>query len=901
MDGSSGGRDHGVGGSDPEREVDEELAFHVEQRIRDYQSRGMSLEEARVAALERLGELSGVRAECVELLAGEQRRERWGESLRFSWLDFKLGFRMLARYPGLTVVGGLAMAFGVWIGACTFEISRQWIRPDLSLDDADRIVGIQLTNAATREVSGGTLRDFISWREDLKSVEHLSAFRTTQSNLITPESAGEPVEVAEITASAFRVARVPPHLGRFLLESDEAAGAPPVIVLGYDVWQTRFAGDAGIVGRTVGVGGSTATVVGIMPENFAFPVYHDVWTPLPMGLPSGGGAGPRLEVFGRLADGVSMEEAQSELRLLGQRAAQDFPGTHEHLRPGVVAYARSILPMSPDEIVALGWINVAVVMLVALVCGNVALLMFARAATRESEIVVRNALGASRGRIIAQLFAEALVLGTVGTVVGLAAAGHGLRFAVLMFGENLGDLPYWVNANLSPATIVYAGAITLLGAAIAGVLPALRVTRGVGTRLRQAGAGGGGLRFGGLWTVVIVAQVAVTVTFPVVALLIWRALEPIQSFDVGFDENEYLTADLALGEESAAGVPGDQSRAARFARFRSTLEELERRLSAEPAVVGVTFADRLPRMFHREYRIDVVEDAPVPGDSILDLSVKGAAVDLDYLELLGAPILAGRAFHAGDLEAGQRVVIVNQSFVSEVLRGRNAIGRRVRFTNVQYQGALAPEPGPWYEIVGVVRDLGMYHEGGRAGLYHPLAAGSDRVHMLVKMHGDPAAFAPRLRAVASAVDPTLRLRDVRPLNELAAGLLRAIITIVRSALLVSALALFISLAAIYSATSFAVSRRTREIGIRVALGASARRLLFAVFRRPLTQVTIGIVAGGFLAAAVIRIAAGSFSARELGLVTAYAALMMAVCMLACIVPTLRALRIEPTQALKEET
>jgi hypothetical protein len=470
-----------------------------------------------------------------------------------------------------------------------------------------------------------------------------------------------------------------------------------------------------------------------------------------------------------------------------------------------------------------------------------------------------------------------------------------------MLGENLGDLPYWVNANLSPTTFFYVGAITILGAAIAGVLPALRVTRGVGTRLRQAGAGGGGLKFSGLWSVVIVAQVAVTVTFPVAALLIWRVLAPIQSFDVGFDEDEYLTAQLVLDEESAAGVPVDQSSAARLARFRGTLGELERRLSAEPAVAGITFADRLPRMFHREYRIDVVEDAPVPGDSILEQSVKGAAVDLDYLELLGAPILAGRAFHAGDLESGQRVVIVNQSFVADVLRGRNAIGRRVRFTDVQYQGALAPEQGPWYEIVGVVRDLGMYHEGGRAGLYHPLAAGSDRVHMLVRMRGDPAAFAPKVRAVASAVDPTLQLHDLRPLSELGAGTLRAIVTIVRSALLVSALALLLSLAAIYSAMSFAVSRRTREIGIRVALGANTRRLLFAVFRRPLTQVTLGIVTGGFLVAAVIRVSVGSFSAREFGLVAAYAALMMIVCMLACIVPTVRVLRIEPTQALKEET
>jgi predicted permease len=869
-----------------EAEMGEEFRLHIEMRARDLECTGQSREAALRQARAEFGRVERYKEE-----ARAARGLRSIDVFRFSWLDFKVGFRMLARYPGLTIVGGLAMAFAIWVGAGSFELITQYIRPTLPLDGGDRIVGIQLWNGATQRVNAPTLHDYADWREQVETIGELGAFRQYERNLITDRGYGEVVRGAEVSASSFGVARVRALMGRVLLESDERANSPPVIVIGYDIWQTRFGGAADVVGRTVRLGDVHHTVVGVMPEKFAFPVSQDAWTPLRLNvLDHARGTGPRVLVFGRLSHGVRRNEAQAELTSLGLRAAADFPDTHEHLRPQVLPYARSVVPIPRGEVIGLSWLNLFVVMLVALVCGNVAMLVFARAATRESEIVVRNALGASRGRIVAQLFAEALVLGSLGAIIGLVGAGYGLRWGLFVLEGNLGRLPFWFDDTLSRRTLLYAGGLTLLGALIAGVLPALRVTRSVGTRLRQTSAGAGGLRFSGIWTVVIVAQVAVTVAFPAAAFFVHRAREPIVSFDVGFRSEQFLSVQLAF--------EGDSDR---IARVR---QELERQLSAEPAVAGVTFADRLPRMYHGERRIDVAEGVPVPPDSVTGRSVHIASVDIDYFDVLGAEILAGRGFNTGDVESGSRIVIVNQSFVERALQRRNPIGRRVRFLESREGGEAPAEPGPWYEIVGVVRDLGMNYLGrtsgmGGAGLYHPSALHTSGHYMVVRVRGDPAAYAPRLQEIATAVDPTLRLSDLMPMDLMDAGVLKMIAIYIGVVLLVSAVAMLLSLAGIYAVMSFAVSRRTREIGIRVALGAGARSVMLAVFRRPLMQVGSGVIIGGWLVAQLTRNVTGGLTAHEIWLVVAYATLMLAVCLLACIVPARRALAIEPNDALRD--
>ena len=826
-----------------------------------------------------------------------------------SWLDLKLGARMLVKYPGLTFVGGLAIASAVAVGAGGFEFLDQLISPTLPLDEGDRIVGIRLWHTASSSVEEQALYDFVTWRDELETVRDLGAFRTLARNLITGEGQGEPVEVAEISASAFRLARVAPLLGRSLVETDERFGAPAIVVIGYDLWQTRFEGDPGIVGRAVRLGSSQSTVVGVMPENFTFPVTHSLWVPFRVNiLDYVRRQGPEIYVFGRLTDGVTLDEAQAELTSLGLRAAADFPDTHEYLRPQVLPYAQSITGITGVESLALRSINVFLVMLLVLVCGNVALLMFARAATRESELVVRNALGASRGQIVMQLFTEALVLGGVAAVIGLAAAGSGLRWWLRVFEiESGGRLPFWFSDSLAPATVLYAGALAVLGAVIAGVVPALKVTgRRVEARLRQSAAGAGGVQFGGVWTAVIIAQVAVTVAFPATAFFARRHVVEVQSLDGAFSGEEYLSVRLEMDRETPPGTSADAARAEFLARFGATVQELERRLTAEPGVVGVTFADRLPRTLHRSRPIEVDGEAASP-DSGLEHRASIASISVDFFEVLDTPILAGRAFHSGDLASDRRVVIVNASFVHRVLADRNPIGHRVRYLPEDRGEARSAdeEPGPWYEIVGVVGELGMIsgdvEPGGTRGLYHPMELGDAfPIHMAVQLGPDPESFAPRFRAIAAAVDPTLRLHEILPLNELGQTMWLEMDFLSRLLAGVSSIALILSLAGIYSFMSFTVSRRTREIGIRIALGSDKRRIFAAIFRRPLLQVGTGVLVGGVLVAALSTAVLLGLSVGEAALIAAYATLMMGVCMLACIVPTRRALRVEPTEALRAE-
>ena len=880
-----------------EARMDSEFRFHLDMETdRLVREAGLGRDEARRRALVAFG---GAERHKEALRAGRSLAWLGGLSL-----DFRLGFRMLVKYPGLTIVGGLAMAFGIWVGAVTFELATLVTHPALPLPDGDRIVLLRNWDAAASRAEPRALNDFLAWREALTSVRDLGAYRDVTENLVSPDRDVRPVEVAEITSSAFRIAPVPPLMGRVLLAADERPGAPPVVVLGYDVWRNRFASDPHVTGRSVQLGGTYATVVGVMPKGFGFPVAHELWVPFhPELYDQTPRAGPAITVFGRLAPRATLEGAQAELATLGRRAARERASTHEHLQPQVGPYARQFYEPRLSERAAMLAIHGFAILLIVLVCSNVALLLFARAATRESELAVRSALGASRARIILQLFTEALVLGGVATAVGLAAAHFGLnRWGGEFLRVNTGRLPFWFNPHLSLETVLYAVGLAVLGAMIAGVMPALKVTRGLGARLRQDTAGGG-LRFGGVWTAVIITQVAVTVAFPAIVFVEQQELVRIRSADVGFAADQFLAAriDVDLPADSAAEHTQN-------ARFGAALDELRRRVAAEPEVAGVTFADRLPRMGHPEPLIELEGDSAVREVAI-------ASIDPAYFEVLGAPILAGRAFDTGDLAPDARAVIVDQGFVAQVLAGRNAVGRRLRFAPEPDHGAVQ-QPRPWYEIVGVVTDLGMSsatERGRAAGLYLPAELGrASAIQMIVHGRGDPTLLAPRIRSLASAVDPTLRVSEVQRLDKVTDPILWAIGLWIRLSVLLTAIALLLSLAGIYAVLSFTVARRTREIGVRVALGASRRRVVTAIFRRPLAQVGLGVAAGTVLIAAGTVAASGwapdqginfsevGISAGQLALLVAYALLMLGVCLLACVVPTRRALGVEPTEALRME-
>jgi len=821
-------------------------------------------------------------------------------------LDLKLGGRMLVKYPGLTLVGGLAMAFSIWVGALVFEMVRVTIHPTLPLPGGDRIVKIENWDRRESEKESRMLHDFAIWRGTLRSVTDLGAYRDVARNLVVSGGEARGVKIAEITSSAFRIAPALPLLGRVLVESDERPDAPPVLLLGYDIWRTRFASDPKVIGRSVQLDEGYAEIVGVMPESFHFPVSHELWAPLKITaadrLPR---SGANVNVFGRLTPGASIEEAQTEVDVVGKRLATDLRDTHADLQPFVRSYA-TFFGDPGSSYALMRSFNVFALLLVVLLCSNVALLLFARAATRETEIVVRSAIGASRRRIVAQLFAEALVLGGVAAAVGLTAVGITLRLAGRKFFEMQegGAVAFWIDPKLSLPTILYAIVLTVVAAAVAGIIPGLKVTRGIGMRLKQ-GSSGSGLRFGGIWTAVIIAQVAVTVAVPAAIFVEQGELRRIESYDGGFKSEQYLALKL--------GMPSEGDGVDSTARYVAAATALRQRVLSEPGVSGVTFASHLPRLGHPEARIELSDESGAGVAVKVSKRVDLAYVDPAYFDALDAPVRTGRAFREGDGAAGAPVVIVDQGFVDQVLGGRNALGRQLRLPPTE--GAPAGEEQPWLEIVGVVKDLGMsavWEREPAAGVYFPIRLGQGPIQMIVHARaGDPLALAPRIRTLAMAVDPTLRLAEIQRLDEVADPILWILRLWLRITAALTGIAVLLSLAGIYAVLSFAVSRRTREIGVRVALGASNRSVIAAIFRRPLTQVALGVGLGTLLVGVVVMllaappdsgIAAAPVASLVLRVVMliGYAAMMFGVCMLACIVPTRRALRVQPTEALRAQ-
>ena len=823
-----------------------------------------------------------------------------------SLIDLRLGVRMLFKNPGITVVGGVAMAVAIAIGAGMFGFAYSLLNPRLPLDEGHRIVAVDNRDVWSDNPRRPSLHDFAAWRQELRTVREVSAYRNVARNLIAPDGSAEPVRLAEMSASGFRVARVAPALGRPLVEEDERPGAPPVVVIGHDVWRTRFNGDPRIVGQTVRLGNAVHTVVGVMPEGFAFPVNHGWWIPLRLS-PAGHapGEGPEVFVFGRLAPGAGWEQSQAEMDAVGRRAAAAYPGTHADLRPRVLNYTYPV--MGGDMPV---WeftlIQALISLLLVVVAVNVAVLIYARTATRRGEIAIRTALGASRGRIVAQLFAEALVLAAAAAAAGLLLAHAGLRMAYGILKMGIPEASaFWLDFGLRPATVLYVMGLTVLAAVIAGVLPALGATgRRVQDSLRQLG-GGTGLRLGRTWTVLIVTQVAFAVgAIPVVLGVAANEMGEVLNRPL-FPEDEFLAAELEMDPDPPAGTDAEEVyRRELGAGFAARQQEVVRRLRAEPWVADVAVGTSLPALGGWS-AIQVERPGTEAGASQHIVTVNH--VDGDYLAAFGSTVLAGRGLGAADADTAARTLVVNQAFVRKYLQNGNVLGHRVRFGWPPKPRPGQPEapPEPWHEIVGVVADVHanvVAPELAQAGIFRALVPGRfSRTELVVRVRGaDVPAYLARMRAVTAAVDPTLRL-EPRALRELYGQEESAVhmMGLVLGAVILSVVGL--SAAGIYAMMSFTVTQRRREIGLRAALGADPRRLLSGIFARSLRQLALGVAVGVAAAVALNLVMEGSvFHGRSLLLVPAVCLLMMAVGMLATAGPARRGLRIHPMEALRDE-
>jgi predicted permease len=872
----------------------EEMAFHVD------------MEADRLVREEGLDPAEAHRRAAVAFGGVEKYREATRDARGFTWLsnlslDLKLGARLLVKFPGLTVVGGLGMAVGIAVslGFAIFLMANAY--PDIPLPEGDRIVALENRDIERHNEDRRALHDFFTWREELRTVEDLGAFRDVTRTLVAGEGTPEPVLVAEMTAAGFSVARTPTLMGRHLEPEDEREGSPAVVVIGYDVWHDRFAADPEIVGRDLRLGRLTHTVIGVMPEGFAFPMQHQYWIPLrenPLDFERR--EGPAIYIFGRLAPGISLDEARLELEAIGQRTAAAFPETHARIRPMVMPYVHSLFDIQGMTFWRLSQMQSSVTLLLIVIALNVAVLMYARTATRRSEIAVRTALGASRRRIVGQLFLEALLLATASAIVGVVLARLGVRLGSGIMEAEMGR-PFWQDYRLRPVTVAWTIGLVLLAAGIIGVVPGLQATgRSLKADMTRLGSGSD-MRLGKVWTTLIVAQIAIAVmSLPMATAMGLQEVRFAMS-RLTFPAEEVVN--FVLETESDGEAVSETDRVEATSRFGAGLAEVMRRIEADPAVAHVAFSGGLPDRIGRIR----IEGVPAPEESPGGHRVITGGISDGYFDVFDVRLLSGRAFGRADFDGSTAAVVVDEVFVRDVLGGGNALGRRVRFVSRdELAGEATPAAPRWFEVVGVIRGLSYNRvapEMDPAIVYYPLApAQTDHAVVAVRLRrpGQPD-IGNRIADIVAQVDPALQPSNIWYAEDALEEGERAVRLTALALTLVGLSVLLLSGGGIYALMSFTVTRRRAEIGIRAALGARPGQLLGAIFARAAAQVGSGLGIGVGLALVLNAMNEDEFMDEwTMILLPAFAIVMGATGLMAAWGPARRGLRVEPAEALRAE-
>lgn len=810
-----------------------------------------------------------------------------------SALDVKLALRMLARHPLLTGVAALALGLGIPASLAPTHVWHAFMAP-LPFEDGARIVGLRAWNTRTSRPEAVSLQDFERWRASLTRFDGIGATRRAPWNVQFPDGRAEPVRGAEISASTFEVLRAPPQLGRTFQEADELAGGAHVAILGAGLWASGFARAADVIGSTIRVAGVPHAVVGVMPEGFSFPRDEVLWLPL-----RGEGANG-LQVVGRLADGVSLELARSEVETIGFATDGVVLPADQGVRPEVVktAVQRAEVPAGGDRDPLMYAVQLLAIVLLLIVCGNVGIMMLARTSARSGEIAVRGALGASRRRIVGQLFVEGLVLALLATGVGLVAGSWAIQRFEALAGPELSMMDF----GMSRRTATLALCLSVLSAGVASLVPALKATRGgFQSRLTRFVGRGSAMRFGAVSTGLIVAELALSVGLLSYGVVWTRTVLQDTSGDMGIELDRYLSARVAVFDPTyGAEVSTYPDELA--SRLADLQVELKRRLEAEPGVrtVAVAQGGDLPGSRNAPRRIEV-EGLETAGGSPAAV-VAWSRVDVDFFRDLDQPVLQGRDFTRADLpgERGAHRVpaIVNTTFVDQVLGGRNPIGRRLRYL------PAAAGSDAWYEIVGVVGPLGLnpVNPDLDAGVYHPAAAGEINAIGFVIDLDDPTAFIPRLREIAAEVDPAAMVRDPMLLSDLAEREWVGLRYLALAPVLFALIAILLSAAGLYAVMAFSVSQRTREIGIRAALGASRASVVATIGQKAALQLGLGSLLGCVLAVPVMISVSGDPLIKPQSpilVVLGVTSGLVGLGLLACAAPALRAARIQPTEALRD--
>ena len=803
--------------------------------------------------------------------------------------DLRHAARSLARRPTGTIGAILALGLGIGLSTTIFSVVYGTAYRPLPVPEGDRIVHLDQADPARgrREIPVG-YHDFQDWRGQQTVFNDLAAFYQGTVNLSGNAARPERYFGAFVTANTWKVLGVQPALGRGFVEGEDRPGAPPVVIIAHSVWDVRFNRDPEIVGQSVRVNGEPSTIVGVMPEGFGFPYWEAVWIPMkvdPLAVDRGGE--PGLEVFGRLKEGVTLEEARTEFRGISARLAAEFPETNQGIVASVDGYVDAY--RGDGGMQAAHFLLGFGLSVLLIACFNVTNLLLAQAVTQLREMAVRVALGASRWRVVAQVLHQAFLLASVGAVVGIllatAALGAVNRWIT---AAATSPLPFWMDVTLGgPALLFVLGAVGVSVLA-AGLFPALRASRtDVYGTLTDASRGNSSLRIGRLSRFLVFSQITLTAMLLILAGHLALQVSQTRAAEHPYPTHDVLTARVALFE---AVFP---ERADRHEFFR----ELVRRLENHPGVEAATLCTALPGTQTEATRVAIQPEA-YAGPEEMPLA-RVAHVSPGFFGAFEATATEGRTFT--DADDGLPVALVNEPFVGRFFPGDDPVGRQIRV------GWPEPE-GSWRTIVGVVPDLDM---GGTAeearnpwGVYLPLAQADVRsVSIAVRTRGDPMAFAPALRDEVMALQRDTPIYFVQTLHH-------AINTSLQDVVLVGSLLWSLALAAfllasvgLYGVTAFLSTQRTRELGVRIALGAKAVDVLKLVVRQGSTQILLGLVLGLLLArgSMVVLSQGGSDTIPWSFGVAAGACVVLCVAgLLAVFTPAWRATKVDPVEALRAE-
>ena len=885
-----------------EAEIVEELSQHLDDRYEELRAAGTRDADASRLALEELSAAGGLAARMRSLTQARTPavvvHGQPGRGLfRGLWEDVRYALRTMRRQPGFAATIVVTLALGLAANTVVFTIVNAAVLRTLPVKDPSRIVRLDMVvNAGTPDGDAGlSYLDFLDWRAARRTFEDIQASRETAVDVADESAPATRVNAAYVSFNTFSLLGQPPALGRDFIEDDDRVGARPAVILGGNLWRVRYGADTSIVGRTIRVAGVPSTVVGVMPAGFGFPDSAELWMPL-AGLSEAERAARSergLEAVGRLRPGATIEQARSELSGITAALDERYPDTNRN----TVAFVESYRIAAPIVTVLLALLGtVGCVLLIA--CANVANLLLARAADRTRDVSLRLALGASRWRIVRQLLIESLLLAAAGGVCGLALSYPGIQLFRNLPAESAP--PYWIQFTLDGTVFGYLVLICIGSASVCALVPAWQASKtDLAATLNDAGRTSAGSRSRGRWIgAYVVAQVAVALVLLTGAAMMMRNLISLVRTDVGVDTAGmmHMTIDLRRPEDTSE-------------RRRLFFGQLDERLASSP-LARLALASQAPLGGARVHRVRI-DGRPSSDESALPtVSVVGAGPR--YFDVIGARVVSGRVLGAADLRQPNESVVINERFAQTHFPNAQPVGQRVLLLEPNAPSAQQPSvetsaTPQWATIVGVIGNVRQRLLPSRdfdPVVYRPYTADPPQVmRIIARSSSESSAAVSFVQEQVRVLDPDRPVFAISTIEQTLAQQIWPQRLFGSMFAGFAAIALLLATCGLYAVTVHAVSRRTREIGVRVALGADARSVWWAVTSTTLRQLAIGLtlgIAGAAAVATIIPAFLVGTGGTDLVAFAVVAVLMAASGIVASAVPARRAIRLDPVTALQSE-